>query len=406
MKQCAPMRSLPSRRPKRLALLLAALGLSATLLGCSRKGSEPEREADRKTERPEEHASIERPISLSTKAIERMGIEVGTVRSGRLERTIDVPAEVRANPDDVVRITPLAAGRVEDVRVELGASVHKGQELATLRSNDLGDARAQLAQADAAVEVAQDNLHRQQTLREQGIASERNLQEARLRLTQAQSARDAAAGRLQVFGTGGGRGASLRLSSPMDGVVVQRDATRGATVGPGDVLFTVANLERVWVVGRVSEQDVGSVTSGTHAIVTLRAYPGRTWSGALTYVARMLDERTRTLDVRIELDNPEGVLRPGLFGTLHIEAGGPATEPVVIVPASAVTAVRGKSIVFVPGQAEHTFRAVPVLLGNHSADEIEVLEGLTAEERVVTGGVFVLKSDLLRDQLGEEGDED
>jgi len=401
MKQCSM---------KRVRLVLAAIvGMSPSMLGCSRGGSDPGEEAKARPGEQEEHkgeqSRVARPISLSAKAIERMDIEIGTPRSGTLARTINVPAEVRANPDEVVRITPLAAGRVEGVRVELGASVRKGQELAVLRSNDLGDARAQLSQAKAAVEVTQQNLDRQRKLRDQGIASERDVQEARLRLTEAESARDGAAARLQVFGTSGGRGASLRLSSPINGVVVQRNATRGETVGSDGVLFTVANLDRVWVVGRASEQDVGSVGTGTHATVTLRAYPGRTWSGALSYVAHMLDERTRTLDVRIELDNLDGVLRPGLFGTLHIEGGAQATEPVPIVPASAVTDVRGKSTVFVPGEAPHTFRAVAVLTGNHSADETEILEGLTAKQCVVTRGVFVLKSELLRDELGEDGDE-
>jgi len=345
-------------------------------------------------------------VILSERAIELMDIEVEEVRMGRLAGTVDTPAEVRADPDHVVRIAPLSPGRIEEVRAELGGLVHRGDELARLRSNDLGEARAQLESARTAVEVAQQNLHRQETLRTQGIVSERSLEEARLRLTEAQSARDAAAARLEVFDAGEGRGASLSLTSPMDGVIVQREATRGQTVGPDDLLFTIADLARVWVVGQVSESEVGSVAIGARATLTLRAYPGRTWSGALSYIAPLIDERSRTLMVRIELDNPDGALRPGLFGTLHVEGGAASEEVVPIVPSSAVTEVDGRSIVFVPGQDARTFRAIPVLTGRPSADEVEVLKGLAAGQRVVTRGTFVLKSELLRDELGEAGDED
>lgn len=406
-------RSWCTRAPR---IVLVALVLFAA--GCHRMdpdSDEERRDRDRQEERRAE-SSGERPwaarvVELSPAAIERMGIRLAKPRTGTLATSVVAPAEVRADPDRVARVSPLVPGRIGAVHVTLGSRVTEGQPLATLRSTGLGEARAQLRQARSGVEVARANLKRQQTLRAEGIASERSLQEARLRLAAAEAARDAAHARLQVFGVAGGRGPSLDLTSPIAGVITQRDATQGETVGADAALFTVSDLSRVWVVGRVSARDVAGVATGASASLTLRAYPGRVWRGAISYVAYTLDEQTRTLPVRLELDNPEGLLRPGLFGTLRINTKT-ASKPVPIVPSSAVIDVHGRATVFVPGPAAHTFRSVAVVTGRSEAGEVEIIEGLAPEQevvqevvqQVVVQGVFVLKSQLLRDELGEDDD--
>jgi len=136
-------------------------------------------------------------------------------------------------------------------------------------------------------------------------------------------------------------------------------------------------------------------------VLTLQALPGRTFTGSLDYVAPSLDERTRTLPVRVVLDNPDGVLRPGLFGTLSISPDDAGGETVPAVSSGAVQRLGDETVVFVPGDEEGEYRAVPIVTAAHSGDLVRVQSGLRPGDRYVTAGAFVLKSELSRGELGE-----
>jgi cobalt-zinc-cadmium efflux system membrane fusion protein len=155
----------------------------------------------------------------------------------------------------------------------------------------------------------------------------------------------------------------------------------------------------VWVIGRVYEQQVAQVAPGMNATLTLNAYPGRTWTGTVDFVGATLDESTRTLPIRVELDNPDGLLRPGLFGSLRLASGQP-TSTSVVVPLSAVQTVDNRTVVFVPGHEDGEFAAHPVTTGRENPRQVEVLEGLEPGARIVVEGAFILKSELMRGELG------
>ena len=340
-------------------------------------------------------------VRLSATAVERAGIRVEPATRAVIGTTIDVPAEVQLNPDRVAHVTPLTSGQLREVRVTLGDQVTRGQPLAVLRSVELGRARAEYRRARAMLEVAESNFERQKRLRDEGIASQRAYLEALFRRSEARAERDAALARLQVFGVRGGTGPDMPLEAPIDGTIIERHATRGENVGPDDTVFVVADTRVVWVLGRVYERHVPQVAVGMDATLALRAFPGRTWSGKVTYVASTLDEKTRTLPVRVEIDNRDGTLRPGLFGTLHLHRAEEGEEPTAAVPEPAVQTIRDETVVFVPGDEPGTFRAVPVTTGRRAGGRVAILEGLAPGTPVVVAGAFVLKSQLVRDELGE-----
>lgn len=346
----------------------------------------------------DEHGEA-RVVHLSPEAASRSGIRIGTAEAGALAGALEVPAEVQLNPDRVAHISPLVEGQLLSVDVSLGDRVEAETRLAQLRSVELGQARAELSRTTSLRKVAKQNRDRQRKLRGEGISSERRLLEAELAYEQADAERDAARSRLRVFGLRGGSGPDMTLASPIDGVVVERHATRGENVSPDDTLFIVADLTRVWVIGRVYEQQLARIAPGMAASLTLHAYPGRSWTGSVDFVGATLDESTRTLPIRVEIDNPDGVLRPGLFGALRLTSGAPSGTAVV-VPLSAIQMVDNRSVVFVPGDEEGEFAARPVTVGRESARQAEVIEGLDAGTRVVVAGAFVLKSELMRGQLG------
>lgn len=341
----------------------------------------------------------ERVVRISPEALSRNGIRLGTAEAGVLAGAFEVPAEVQLNPDRVAHISPLVEGQLLSVDVTLGDRVEAETQLARLRSVELGQARAELSRTTSLRDVAEQNRDRQRRLREEGISSERSLLEAELAYEQADAERDAARSRLRVFGLRGGSGPDMTLESPIAGVVVERHATRGENVSPDDTLFIVADLSRVWVIGRVYEQQVAQVAPGMNATLTLNAYPGRTWTGTVDFVGATLDESTRTLPIRVEIDNPDGLLRPGLFGSLRLASGQP-TSTSVVVPLSAVQTVDNRTVVFVPGHEDGEFAAHPVTTGRESTRQVEVLEGLEPGARLVVEGAFILKSELMRGELG------
>lgn len=347
----------------------------------------------------EDDHSDEQVIRLSPDALSRSGVRLGTAEAGVLTGTLEVPAEVQLNPDRVAHISPLVDGQLFSVDVSSGDRVEAGTQLAQLRSVALGQARAELSRTTSLRKVARQNRARQRKLRGEGISSERRLLEAELAYEQADAERDAALSRLQVFGLRGGSGPDMALESPIAGLVIERHATRGENVSPDDTLFIVADLARVWVIGRVYEQQVAQIAPGMAATLTLNAYPGRSWSGTVDFVGAALDESTRTLPIRVEVDNPEGLLRPGLFGALRLASGKP-TGTGVVVPLTAIQMVDNRTVVFVPGDEDGEFAAHPVTVGRETTQQAEVIEGLEAGARLVVAGAFILKSELVRGELG------
>jgi cobalt-zinc-cadmium efflux system membrane fusion protein len=373
---------------------LICIAIGVALGACKQKSGHPENE----------HAADEGPrdhVKLTPAAIERNAIRVAPVAAERLASGVVAPAEVQLNPDRTAHITPVVPGQVAEARVALGDRVERDQVLAVLRSVELGEARSAVARARAKLNVARSAFRRQEELRRESIGSERAFLEAEGALREAEAEYAATAERLRVYGGATGSGASVSIKSPLAGVVIERHATVGEVVSTERPMFVVADVGRVWVMGRVYEQDVAAVRVGEGAVVTLQAYPGRTWNGTLSYVAPTLDQASRTLPIRVELDNPDGALRPGLFGSITTASSDSAAAPVPVVPEESVQRVGGRDVVFVPGAEPGAFRAVPVATGARAGRKVEIREGVRAGDRVVVSGAFTLKSELLRSELGE-----
>lgn len=339
-------------------------------------------------------------VSIPPEAIARSGIRVANAGALPAGGGIQVPAEVQAEPDRVAHISSVVSGQLSRVSASVGDHVTAGQTLGVIRSVALGEARAQAARAHANIEVARANLRRQEELRKEGIGAERTYLEAQAEMRRAEAEQSAAERALEVYGRGG-RGSEVAIKSPIAGRVIARHATVGEVVAPSDELFQVTDIQEVWAVGRVYQQDAGRVREGASAVLTLQSHPGRTFAGTLDYVAPALDESSRTLPVRMVLDNPDGVLRPGSFGTLSIAPEGAHGSDVAAVERSAVQRVNDATVVFVPGEREGEFRAVAVVVASRLGSIVPVSGGLSPGDAYVADGAFVLKSELSRGDLGE-----
>lgn len=355
--------------------------------------------AEAKGRAEEGHKGEEGVVHVSKEAMQKNDIRVDKATGGRLGGGVEAPAEVTFQPDKVAHVTLLVPGRVTSVKANLGDKVKRGDTLAIVESAELSEAQGASAQARAAFDVAKKSFERQKELQAAGIGAKRNYDEAEAELRRAEADVAAAENRKRVFG-GGTSGASVVVKAPIDGEVIERHATNGEVIDPDQPIFVIADLTAIAIEGRVYEKDVAAVEPGAEARLTLQAHAGREWTGKLDYVSPHLDEKTRTTAVRMMLDNSDRKLKPGLFGTMTILSKSDA-PPRALVPAAAVQRTKDGDVVFVPGDEAGEFKSVPVAVGTKREGLAEIASGIAPGDAVVVSGAFVLKSELMKSELGE-----
>lgn len=345
-------------------------------------------------------------IVLDQHVIDRNGIETEAARKRLLLGSLEVPAEVQMNPDKTAHVASLVPGRLTEIRAALGDTVEKDDVLANVESVELGEARAKLKAARARKKAADAAVLRASTLAGEGIAAKKSRVDAQARADEAAAEVSGARATLSVYGVTGGSGPSLPLKSPLSGTVIERHASPGEVVDRETDSFLVADLDQLWVMGRVYEQDIGRVAEGANAEIALIAYPGQTWAGVVDYVSSTLDEETRTVSIRVVLENPDGLLRPGMFGTIALgetePTGSGETPEVLSVPDTALSTMGDRKVVFVSSNDERgAFEARDVVPGASAHGFVEIKDGLKEGEQVVSQGAFILKSEFMKSTIGE-----
>ena len=194
-------------------------------------------------------------------------------------------------------------------------------------------------------------------------------------------------------------GRPLPLKSPLDGIVLERPATVGEAVDRSRTIYTISDPTDLWVIAEVRERDVAAVKVGQPAAFTTLTYPGETFAGRVTLIGDQVESASRTVEVRIAVDNSDRRLKPGMFADIAIVTA--TREQVLLVPDQAVEADGDQAVVFVvtPDQA---YERRVVTTGQAQDGQREIQAGLTAGEVVVTEGSFILKSELRKGELGEE----
>jgi len=348
----------------------------------------------------ERHADITH-IQLTAEAVERADIRVAKAERRALSGGVAIPAEIQFEPSSTAHVGPLVPGRITRVAVALGDRVERGQLLGMVASSDVSAARARLDQARARLAAAEATLRRQQQLTSEGIGAQRSLIDAEAEVEQLRAEVAGLNRQLSVFGSGSG--GELSLSAPIDGVVVAVHATLGETATPDSPAFIVTDPTKIWVRGNVPELELGRVEVGSAALVRLHAYPDIAMPGSISYIAPALDEDTRSLPIRVSLKTPDARLRSGLFGSIELLGGDP-DERVLVVPTEAVATLDGQTVVFVPDEQPHSFRAQPIALGRRAGGVFEVRSGLQAGALLAVTGAFTLKSAVRSGELAAHHD--
>jgi cobalt-zinc-cadmium efflux system membrane fusion protein len=382
------------RRRRAIVACLAVAGLLASSMAC-RQQTVPTTESTPEAKAGETHAEEENAIHLGADMVRDLRISTALVSERPGARQVSVLGEIAADQSLYAEVAPPTGGQVVRVLVELNASVDQGTPLAQLRSSELGRARADLLSAEARRDLAQQTLDRRRTLAAERIVARREAEEAEAAFRAADAEVRAARTALRALGIDEGDaaddGSLFFVRSPLPGRVIDRRAILGQYADTTAPLFTVADLARVWLIAQVFERDAVNLRAGSVAHITLAALPGREFDGRVTQVGRQVDAGSRTVPVRVELTNPNGMLRPGMSAGARLEVAG-ETERILVVPAAALQRVGDQWLAFVPVTPQE-FEMRPVGRGRDLGNDVEVVSGLKAGETVVVEGAFLLKAE-------------
>jgi cobalt-zinc-cadmium efflux system membrane fusion protein len=374
-------------------LYAGLLGATLMLAGCG----EPE-----KIEAPRQQAAAPADPNL-VKAGENLTriIKLGEVTSAELSDTLRVAGQVDFDEQRITRIGATVTGRIIDLQATLGQQVKVGQTLAVLNSTELGAAQLAYMKARAQAQLNERGVERARQLLAADVIGSAELQRRESELAISMSEQRAAADQLRVLGVSqksleklSSTGAINSVSpvvATMAGTVVERRVTQGQVVQPSEVLFSIADLSRVWVEADVPEQQAGQVKAGQNIEVDIPSL-GQRLTAKLIYIADTVDPVTRTVTVRSELDNADRTLKPAMLATVLIET---RPTPRLVVPGTAVVREGESDQVFVevaPGE----YRMTPVRLDKAIGDVRPVLSGLKEGERIVTDGAFHLNNERKR----------
>ncbi|MGK2859545.1 MAG: efflux RND transporter periplasmic adaptor subunit [Thermoanaerobaculia bacterium] len=376
--------------------LLTALLLALLALGCGREAAEE----DHHEEEGGAEAHQELPsnlLAIEETMVRDLRLTTATVEQRPGGEGVSVVGELRADQQRYAEVGAPLTARVVRLHAEPGDEVRAGQLLAEAQSVELGRARADYDSAAARLAVARAAVERKRSLADR-IVPRREVEEAEAALASAEADLRSAAAALEALGARASGGSRFALVAPLSGTVLDRDIALGQMIDPSHVAFRVADLSTLWLVAHAFERDAVRVSPGTPARVVLAAFPGQPFTGQVTYVGRQVDSSSRTIPVRIELENPGGVLRPGMSATAWLQVSDAGGE-VVTVPVAALQRVRDEWVVFVP-RSESTFEIRPVGRGRDLQGEVEILRGLAPGEKVVVDGAFLLKAEA---EKGEGG---
>lgn len=398
-------------RPATLVWLLIVLALAA----CSADPA-PAPEAPPIETVPAEAGA---PPGIRFEALDRLTIEPAGVR--QVAQSIRVAGRITLHEDRTARVGSFVEGVVESCCASVGAYVNKGDVLAKIHSHITHEVIAEVASAHAALDARKAELEyaRQAHQRAQRLLdlkagslqavqqTQSELQGAENAVLAAQSGVERAEAHLDFYGLdpsalaepdaeGHAPHPLIEIRSPLSGYIVSRNVQLGDVVTPSSELYVISNLSQLWVIAQVPEESLAAVQPGMKVSVATRAYPGEPFPGRVTLVSSDLDPESMTVQVRCVVANPKNRLKTGMYATVSLESS--QTREALIVPDDALQTVGDDSVIFVERERGR-YEARTIQPGRSTPDGIVVLSGLQPGERIVTGGAFLLKTELLRDDI-------
>jgi Cu(I)/Ag(I) efflux system membrane fusion protein len=327
-------------------------------------------------------------VTLTAEALKTAGIKVEPVLFRPAAQKIRVVGDIQFNAKRYAHITSRAAGRIEDILAFPGDKVKQGQPLLNLYSPDFLSLQAELIQASERWKRLKGDDGEQATARALFDSVKRKL--SLLNVADEELAEIETARTIRPL---------LAIRAPFSGSIIEASAVAGDYVELGGSLFKIADLSSLWACVHIYEKDLSLVRPGCSVVIRVGAFPGEEFRGSLLLVGDIVDEKTRTIEGRVEVSNLPGKLKPGMY--IEADIISAVGRKALFVPEAAIQDYDNKKIVFLRS-GENTFSLREVTTGGASDGLIEITGGLKEGETVVTGGSFLLKSEMLKKSLGEE----
>jgi len=322
------------------------------------------------------------PVTVDRGRQQLLGIQTTTLSTQALAKTIRTVGLVQTDETRTAHVHVKFEGFIEEMYVNYtGKTVKKGQPLFKIFSRDLLAAEQEYLSSRAALGrmPANASIDPARAATKDLVAASRR----RLELF------DVPPSVLSQIERTGEAQRAITILSPQNGVVVEKQALQGLAVTPMMHLFVVADLSRVWVVADVFERDLAQVKIGQQAKMSIDAFPGRAFTGLVTFISPTLDEITRTTKVRFEFPNADFLLKPHMYATVELRVD---LGEGLVVPSDAVVDTGERKIVFVAHDGGH-FEPRALKLGMALDGAYQVLEGLSAGDSIASQGQFLLDSE-------------
>jgi membrane fusion protein, copper/silver efflux system len=319
------------------------------------------------------------PVVLDAEAARRIGISMTTVERRDLPSVLRTVGTVAYDETRLASVSPKIEGWVERLLIDFtGAPVASGEPLLEVYSPALVTAQEELVLAARLVRETEVGRARENAT--QLLAA------ARRRL----SYWDISADDISRIEESGVTQRTLTLRSPASGVIVEKNVVQGDRIVPGMTVYRIADLLHIWVEVEVFEKDLALVAEGQRAVASFEAYPGRDFEGVITYVHPTVSVQSRTARARVELPNPALELKPGMYADVELHSKPrPAT---LVVPRDAVIGTGERTLVFVES-ADGALLPTEVVQGRTSGRFVEILEGLTLGDRIVSSAAFLVDAE-------------
>lgn len=340
-------------------------------------------------------------VKLSEAQLQASDLAIETAAMADFVTALALPGQLVLSTDREARISSPVSGTVRSAPIQIGSKVQAGDVLVTIESAQLSDASARYLSAKERLGLAQSLFTREQALWQKKISAEQDYLAARGALAEARIEAQSALQSLMSLGLSeknaralkaGSHLARFALRTPISGTLLSKDLTLGEAVGSDKPLFRVADLSVLWIDLAIPVNDLSLVRAGQPVWVSNKS--GQKTKGQVVFVQPELDSASRSGSVRVQIDNAQGAWRSGEFVDAMIQTDEPKLA--ISVPVSAIVMIENEPSVFVKGSEGLAPRAVKV--GNRSGDRQEIISGLSAGERFVTGNVFVLKADLSKSE--------
>ena len=364
-----------------------------TLASLLMTGCHKQNEADREArEAPPADAAASAPAAAGTVKTDTPA-QFALVQASTQQHfnTLSVTGSVNPDVSRELPVLSLANGRVVALRVRLGDTVKKGQPIMDVQSPDVSTAFGNYIKAVSDEHLAKVTLDRDKLLYDKGAIAQTQLEAAQNGEDDAVALLKASEQQLRILGVDKNKpGDTVTINAPTSGVIITQNATAagaaGVTYAGSTGSLTIADLSHIWVICDVYENDLASVHLGDQAEIRLSAYPGRVLHGMVSDIGAVLDPSIRTAKVRIQVANPDGILRLGMFATATLQSNRQATA--ITVPGNAILHLHDQAFVFEPVNSTGTFRTVTIKTGQTlPGNFVEVLSGLSAGQTVVANAL-------------------